>query len=1149
MSSDDGFVAQIVGGLSRALAPLVEATSSPEALAALLAELGWAATPGAEVVAAAGRANAPLEALAADVAAKASSTALLADVAAAMAALGGLESTSTPGAGAPFGDPAFWSGLPADLFALLVHDDLQQNKPRLYGFLSFLGVLRIEPRPADATTGRQAYAARVVDLGALARAAAAPGSWLADVYGWGGSFDHDRFLTGLGALGGGLGGAVSEQQPPATLAARYIAPDNPDRSTVRVLSLSPIEIEGPTLADYVKAALIVLPLPPADDRSAPPEGLFVQPLVTGAAAAGVDLGPAAALTLDGDFEASPVSIELRPSGTNVNGASADLAAGLRLDVTPQTPFVMVGSADGTHLELRRAHAGTTLRGTGAGAEVVIEAALDEAYAVLDLGAADSFLRSVLGTGDQSLPVAVGMTWSSTAGLTFSGGPRPSVSLPVDFRIAEVLSVTELTVELAAAGADALQLIVSVVGGFELGPFSAIAERLGLRMIVAPATFAAPGNLGLVDLSLGFAPPTAIGLALDVAGIVTGGGFVSHDDATGRYVGGLALEAFGVGIGAVVLVDTELPGDPDGFALFASLGVTFPTPLPIGFGFTLVGVGGLLALDRTIDVDELAAAMRDGAADSILFPQDVEQDADAILQGLDRWFPGSPGTTVVGPVAEIGWGSPTLISAQLAVVVAFPDVIVTLLGSVEMLLPTPDEPVLTMHMDVVGAVDVAAATVTIAASLHDSNLLGIYQLSGDMGFYACFSGQPQFVLSVGGYSPDWKPPGALPDWLLDLRRIRAAVPLGAGVSVTFTSYIAVTSNSLQFGGRVHIVASVEVLLTTYTADGWFGLNVLLVLRPFTIKARATAGVTISSGDKELLGVDLHTRIEGPQPWYAHGRAEFTFFGIDVPFTFEIGDEPGGEPRQTHDVAADVTAAVTPPAGWQTVDSGDSWGSGVVVDDELPAGLWARPDQLVEVRQSVAPLNRTMTAFGEYVPVPARIDATAVTLGGDPVASPAWIDDWFAPAQFDRLGDTTRLSAPSYELMTAGVRFGDDGVAVSTNAADCTSVSRKYEESIWPDGAGDTSTSPYTSPATSLARAPAVRTVAGPKLELLPTTYTVVRTSDGETAGSALADAGLLGVRATYAQATALIETRAAADPAERRRLRVVPDYAAVDRTAA
>ena len=60
----------------------------------------------------------------------------------------------------------------------------------------------------------------------------------------------------------------------------------------------------------------------------------------------------------------------------------------------------------------------------------------------------------------------------------------------------------------------------------------------------------------------------------------------------------------------------------------------------------------------------------------------------------------------------------------------------------------------------------------------------------------------------------------------------------------------------------------------------------------------------------------------------------------------------------------------------------------------------------MRQSVAPLNRTMTAFGEYVPEPERIDAADVTLGGLPVAAPEWLDDWFAPAQFDRLDDTAR-----------------------------------------------------------------------------------------------------------------------------------------------
>ena len=423
-------------------------------------------------------------------------------------------------------------------------------------------------------------------------------------------------------------------------------------------------------------------------------------------------------------------------------------------------------------------------------------------------------------------------------------------------------------------------------------------------------------------------------------------------------------------------------------------------------------------------------------------------------------------------------------------------------------------------------DVPASTVTVAASLHDSNLLGVFELSGDMGFYARLTDQPLFVLSVGGYHPGWDPPGALPSWLLDLRRVSASIPLGSNVEVLLTNYVAVTSNSFQFGGRMKIIASVEVAFTTYTAEGWFTINVLLIVQPFSIKARATAGVAISAGEKELLGVDLRTRIEGPQPWYAMGRAEFTFLGLDVPFSFDIGDQPGGEPRDTHPVAEDVTTAVTPPDGWVATDSGDSWGSSVVLSDERPEGLWARPDQLVEMRQSVAPLNRTMTAFGEYIPDPDRIDATDVTLGGQPVASPKWIDDWFAPAQFDFLDDTAKLSSPSYELMTAGVQFGGAAVLVSVAATECTTVSRVHEESVWPKPQGKTSI--YTSPAKDAALAPGTRTVTGVKLELLPTTYTVVRRSDGMRAGAALAEVGLAD-EVTYAEATAMVEARAASDP--------------------
>jgi hypothetical protein len=216
------------------------------------------------------------------------------------------------------------------------------------------------------------------------------------------------------------------------------------------------------------------------------------------------------------------------------------------------------------------------------------------------------------------------------------------------------------------------------------------------------------------------------------------------------------------------------------------------------------------------------------------------------------------------------------------------------------------------------------------------------------------------------------------------------------------------------------------------------------------------------------------------------------------------------------------------------------------DQLPEGLWVRPDQTVEVRQSLAPLNRTITAYGEYIPASDKIEAGDVILGGTPVEVPVWVEDWFAPAQFDRLDDTSSLSAPSYELMTAGVCFGDDEIGISGNPDyECTSASREPEESIY--GEERKRISKFVSPLKRMAGTSARRRVGGQAIHVAPTAYTVIRTSNGERAAAVLAGAGV-GKTMSYADAVGVLERRADADPSERSRLRVAPSHAAMERTA-
>ena len=82
-----------------------------------------------------------------------------------------------------------------------------------------------------------------------------------------------------------------------------------------------------------------------------------------------------------------------------------------------------------------------------------------------------------------------------------------------------------------------------------------------------------------------------------------------------------------------------------------------TPIQLGFGFTLNGVGGLLGLNRTANVDRLVSGLRDQTLANLLFPTDIVANADRILSDLRQVFPAARGRFVFGPMAKIGWGTP------------------------------------------------------------------------------------------------------------------------------------------------------------------------------------------------------------------------------------------------------------------------------------------------------------------------------------------------------------------------------------------------------------------------------------------------------------------------------------------------------------
>jgi hypothetical protein len=643
---------------------------------------------------------------------------------------------------------------------------------------------------------------------------------------------------------------------------------------------------------------------------------------------------------------------------------------------------------------------------------------------------------------------------SRDGLRFGADVGLAFQVPVTITIGPI-AVSGIAVSADVEGDGALVLSVVVDAEATVGPLQVAVSDVGVRALISsghtPDAFA---------LDIGLDLPDRVAFAFTGNDVISGGGFLEIDHEAGRYAGGAALKIIEVGVSLLVVIDTQLPGDEQGWAFFGSLGIDIPG-IPLGFGFTLEGVGGIIALNRRMDTEALALGLKQGAADAIMFPDDPVRDALILIPQIDAYFPIDVGNTVIGPVVAIGWGAPvSLVTAQIGVMISMPQGLIVILGSIAMALPDPDLPLVEITMDSLGVVDLANGTVTVVASLYDSRLLGVIELSGDMAFHVATSPQPYFALSIGGWHPSFQPPSILPAVFSDLGRMRASIALTEEIGITLSAYLALTPNTVQFGGRFEIEASVKVLLTTYTARGWFGFDVLLIFSPFKLVADVTAGVAVYSGNKELMGVSLAAHLEGPKPWFASGLAQFTFFGVKVKFDFTVGDKARPLELETVDLLPLIQAQIDDDKAWE-VTRGSGLLAGVVLtarDD--PAATPMLADGALILRQTAAPLERTLEVYGHALPAQSRIDIDAAQLSdattGEALsgvtADP--VEDWFAPAQFEKMSDSAKLAAPSYELLRSGVRFGADTTIAGEDEA--TTMPLVHETLVWepPSTPGDT-----------------------------------------------------------------------------------------------
>ncbi len=92
------------------------------------------------------------------------------------------------------------------------------------------------------------------------------------------------------------------------------------------------------------------------------------------------------------------------------------------------------------------------------------------------------------------------------------------------------------------------------------------------------------------------------------------------------------------------------------SLLVMLGVIFPLPgIQLSFGFALDAVGGLVGINHRVDVGALRRLVSDGHADRVLFPDDINDQADAVIDALTSAFPTAAGRFVIAPMIRITWG--------------------------------------------------------------------------------------------------------------------------------------------------------------------------------------------------------------------------------------------------------------------------------------------------------------------------------------------------------------------------------------------------------------------------------------------------------------------------------------------------------------
>lgn len=941
----------------------------------------------------------------------------------------------------PFDNSDFWAQMKNDLPDYILIQYIKLYNKKLYGVLDFTQIIETilqTPTGSD----RIKYKKQKISWENLKNLFLKPDKFFQNTYSYnkpGVNLNHKLLLERLNTLVSFIGIKSYLSLPIYDLATNYYSDTEIDTGEIRSLQIPIISSTQIKDGGFIEAGLNIMPIP-KNSSSSIPSGFLISPIVSGSFEDEFRLGPNVKGVIEGNFNSSnSFGLSILPDKSdiifNLQDTILNANFGLKFDY-PEVK-ILLGSKNSTRLELREIELSINIQGTIDDPELVVK--LGEGKTnnnpfisfILAPGVGDGFIKKITPKKGLKIDINSSLTWSSKFGLGFNNGLgfnyKKQLAHPNNTKNDIGFNVEAFTANITTKNNDIILGIGADIRVI-IGALNIKVKNIGVS-VKFDENNGSKGLFNNYNFNFGFLPPS--GLAISVkSSTVSGGGFLDIDVPNHKYIGALELKIKKISLVAIGILKTKLPGGKDGYSLLMLITVEGFKPIQLGFGFALAGVGGLLGLNRTANLQSLRDGLKTGANQSILFPKNVIKNADKIISDLETCFPDKEGRFLVGPMAKIVWGAPKpLINIDLGLIIEVPaPLTIAILGVVRAALPDEKKPKFVININFLGTIEFDKKLISFDATIYDSKIM-TFAISGDMAFRLKWGEQSNFLLSVGGFHPAYTPP---PLNLPELRRISIKLVDKANFNVGLQAYFAITSNTVQIGAKVDAYAEHG----KYNAIGILWLDVLFQFNPFYFIADMGAMVAIRKGSEEILSACLQATLQGPGPWIVRGTAEFKILkiGFKINFNAEFGDDIK-EKIEDKDVWPELAEAIKHKDNWSTLLPERNQLFVNIKERATDAEkLYVHPLGKLAMSQVLAPMNFRLEKFGHVKPKDYkkfRVDSVKVeTLNSSDVAIEfAPKKDKFSPAQFLELTDEQKLSRPSFEDMESGISIGTDNLVSS------------------------------------------------------------------------------------------------------------------------